>query len=116
MNILDYKINTDKLNNLIDGGCVKKLKDMHLYMNKDTMNCIEASLKAEPSIQYRPNKNASCLPYYYGIPIATTEKLAFGEVQLLGFEEKPCTRITIYTDGSKKVETNATDKVLVAIT
>ena len=113
MNIIECKVDADKLNNLINRGYIKKLKDMHLCMNKDTMNCIESSLKVEPSIQYKPNKNKSCLPYYYGIPIATTNKLKFGEVQLLGFEEKPCTRITMYTDGTQKVETNVTDKVLI---
>lgn len=112
MNIIEYKVNINKLDNLINRGRMKKLKDMHLCMNKDTLNCMEASL-TESNVQYRPNKNASCLPYYCGLPIVTAEKLEFGEVHLFGLEDKPCTRITIYTDGSKKVETNATDKVFI---
>ena len=110
MNIIEYKVNINKLDELVERGYQKKLTDMHLCMNKDTLDCLEALL-TDPSVQRKPSKNASCLPYYCGILIATTEQLHFGEVQLLGFEDKSCTRITIYTDGSKKVETNATDKV-----
>ena len=114
MNIIKYHIDENKLRDLIARGCKKNLKDMHLCMNRDTMNYIKASVKAEV-LQYKVNKNASYMLYYDGILVVTTDQLEFGEVQLLGFEDKPCTRITIYTDGTTKTETNAMDKILVCI-
>ena len=118
MNVIEYKIdkiNTDKLDDLLSRGYIKKLKDICFYMSEDTLNCMNSLLKTTPKIQYVKNKNSSCLPYYRGVLIATTDRLKFGEVELLGFEEKQCTRLTMYTDGTQKIETNVTDKVLIVL-
>lgn len=114
MNIIKYHIDENKLRDLIARGYKKNLKDMYLCMNQDTMNYIKASAKAE-TLQCKLNENASYMLYYDGILVVATDQLEFGEVKLFGFEDKPCTRIIIYTDGTTKTETNTTDKILVYI-
>ena len=116
MNIIDFKVNINKLDELVEKGYQKKLTDMCFLMSKETKDCIESFFKSQPDISviFR-DENKTVNSYYKGILLNKLNSLPFGYVQLGGMEDKSCTRITLYADGSTMKEENITDRVFVII-
>ena len=111
MNIIDYQINESKLQGLIARAEDEGLTDIKIGMNDDTLKIIEAQYRKpnhdiECYLEYKKDKPSA---YYMGYPIVIDKKFTIGEVKIFGLKKKRCTRITLYKDGSHKIERDATD-------
>jgi hypothetical protein len=120
MNILDYKINEEKLQTLIDEAESKGLTDIHICLNYKTLRMIDKYyfknnlfIKKE---DLKELKNDGVTAYYAGYPFMYNNDLDIGEVVICGIQEKECTRVTFYRDGTHpKIENGVTELVAVQI-
>lgn len=120
MNIVDCKINEKRLQILIEKAESKGFANMYICMNMKTLLILEAQhydniiLRHCDDIDLQSlNNNNKATPYYMGYPIAWDDNLEDGEVKIFGYIERPCTRITCYSDGTPpKIENNVTEKIL----
>jgi hypothetical protein len=114
MNILDYKINEEKLCELINLAEKRGYKEIEIHMNKETLKLLIAKCSpVEIELKALENgfNNKEYNHYYVGYKILCTD-MEFGEVKLCGYKEKECSRITCYADGTPpKIETDIKDKV-----
>jgi hypothetical protein len=108
MNIIECKINEEKLCDLADKAYELKFVNPQMIMNTETLDCLNDNFS---STTMYTNSDKDYKAFYDGIPIVADDKMKFGEAKIIGFEKQPCTRITIYADGSRKIETT-TDNVV----
>lgn len=115
MNIIETKINEDKLQKLIRRAYVEGLNDISCIVNIQTFQLMKAQLwKHYLCFTDETTNTISCR--YMGCNFIVDNELDFGEIKILGYKEKDCTRITCYADGTPpKVENNAIDKIFVCI-
>jgi hypothetical protein len=113
MNIIEYKVNEEKLWSLIKRAYEAKLIEPCFVMHPETLNCLESC--SAKNVMLKAKDKDEIERCYKGIPIITSKTMGFGEVQIMGYKEKECSRITLYADGTQKIETNVTDRVLIGI-
>lgn len=112
MNIIEYKINEDKLQKLISRAELQKLTDIKICLNYETFKMIEAEYYYR-LIVYNTDE---WTVHYMGHPFVIDKSLAVGEVKILGYKEKQCTRVTVYADGTPpKIENDTVEKIIVCI-
>ena len=110
MNIIETKINEDKLQELIQRAEMADFDNIKLLVNYETLQIIEAQA-------YPRNitlKRFETRPFYMGYPFVVVKHLDFGVVQAYGTKTKDCTRITVYSDGTPpKIENNVKEEMIV---
>ena len=113
MNIIDYKINENKLDKLIETAISQKMSDIQIYVNYDTFQIILAQWKRGIELKYKDDET---IIYYMGVPFMINKDLNFGEANICGYKEKECTRVTCYSDGTPvKIEKNIKEKIYTCI-
>ena len=120
MNVLDYKINEEKLQTLIDEAESKGLTDIHICLNYETLRMIDKYyfknnlfIKKEG---LKELKSDGVTAYYKGYPFMYSNDLDVGEIKIYGMQEKECSRVTFYRDGTHpKIENGVTELITVRI-
>jgi hypothetical protein len=115
VNIIETKINEDKLQKLIRRAYVEGLNDISCIVNIETFQLMQARLW-EHYLCFTDEATNTTSCRYMGCNFIVNNELDFGEIKILGYKEKDCTRITCYADGTPpKIETNIKEKVIVFI-
>lgn len=117
MNVIDYKINETKLQELTDKAYERGLIDPFFIMNNETIAMLEAHCCEHchcERILYKYNDPETDI-YYCGIEIIPDNELKFGEVQLCGYEDKMATIIKIYATGETEVLPSTKERIFVRI-
>lgn len=116
MNIVKYKIDEDKLRELIKLAHEQDLKDICLLVNLETLKLIQCQLWEDCTLRLNTADKYPINYYYMDYKFTVDQKLDFGEVKIFGFKHKGCTRITCYSDSTlPKIENNVTEKFFVCI-
>jgi hypothetical protein len=115
MNIIEYKINKNKLQELIEQAYAEGLNDISCIVNIETFQLMQARLW-EHYLCFTDEATNTISCRYMGCKFIVNNELDFGEVKIFGFKHKECTRITCCSDGTPpKIENNAIEKIFVCI-
>lgn len=104
MNIINYKIDEDNLNNLINKAKEMNLVNIYMTMSSTTYDFLCEILSDKMTSKYS----------YNGVLIKI-DGSSFGEITVCGYTEKTGNRVTTYTDGTKVEEDNITTNFFTCI-